>query len=345
LGESASDRNTTTRLDGLGLSVPIPTARGSLVFGIGYSRVRDFDDVLYVSAFQGSAGDSVTWEHERYEEGGLGRTTLGGAVEVAPGLYMGVGLNFWSGKDDYTWRFRELDRPYNIWTFDTYESVTQIYTGFNGINGSVGLMYSMGAFSVGGVIESPLNLNGEEEWEYFDETVFDDGSSYLDTTDAGLYEYEIEFPWIFRFGASVKAGPAMVTGDMAFKNYSQIRYNTPTSVAGMSQGEVNMMLRRQFRNVLDVAVGAEVRVPGTDLALRGGYSHHRSPYAEGYGPEGARTVISLGAGVTLMKSLVLDGVYAWTSWDGDEYEVYDGNYVQGVQTDAGKFMISLRYLM
>jgi hypothetical protein len=105
------------------------------------------------------------------------------------------------------------------------------------------------------------------------------------------------------------------------------------------------MLRRRFENVIDLTAGVEIRVPGTGLAVRGGYSHLPSPYAEGYGPGGARKVISIGAGLNLQDQLVVDGVYSWTSWEGNDYWVYRDEAVRNVNTDATKVMVSVRYMM
>ena len=50
LGINYSESSSYTKLNSLGLVIPVPTSRGSLVFAAGYHNVRQFDNSL-VSRF------------------------------------------------------------------------------------------------------------------------------------------------------------------------------------------------------------------------------------------------------------------------------------------------------
>ena len=51
LGNSLDNDRSFTRLNSIGFVFPVPTYRGSLVFGIGYNKYRDFDSIRKVEGF------------------------------------------------------------------------------------------------------------------------------------------------------------------------------------------------------------------------------------------------------------------------------------------------------
>jgi hypothetical protein len=117
LGAQTSETSSYTRLNDLGLCLPIPASRGSLAFGIGYHRTRLFDNGMLTSnTVKASQLQSplepqyeAKWENERIEEGALSNTSIGMSIEMGPGLFLGAALHIWGGDDDYTWQFREID--------------------------------------------------------------------------------------------------------------------------------------------------------------------------------------------------------------------------------------------
>ena len=341
-GGLSNESISITRMDGLALSVPIPTERGSLVLGFGYNRVREFDNLLYVSGLVELPGETITWEHDRFEDGGLGRTSVGGSIEISHGVFLGGGVNFWTGGNDYTWRFTELD-SHHFWDFSEFDSTTNIHTSFNGVNCTFGMLFNMGGYlRIGGSVETPVTLQGEEEWDYEEITLWDDGYRSIDTTDSGMSEYEIQFPWKLRLGLALGVGPLLISGDAVFNNYSQIKYKTDPPVAPYSMADANRMIRKNLRNTIDLHFGCELRVPGTGLKLRGGYGIVKSPYSADFSVND-RSVIALGAGLTLMDQVYVDAAYSWTSWDGVPYNVHRGEMVTSEKIEARKIIVSLFY--
>ena len=102
LGTGAETADSFTRLNSIGLVFPVPTARGSLVFGVGYDKGRDYDAMVDVGAL---TIDSLYQTNSILDEGSRNQFTLSGSIEVSPNLFMGAGINFINGHIDHSSEF------------------------------------------------------------------------------------------------------------------------------------------------------------------------------------------------------------------------------------------------
>ena len=348
-----------TKMNALGISIPVPTRRGSLVLGFGYHQVRDFERYFIADRFLATPYDSTTWEHHSMIEGGLNVTSLGGSVEMAPGLFVGGSINFWTGKLDDSWKFQEVDEPYDLWLISDTTSTETIRTEFSGANVTLAMLYRANdMFRFGATIQTPVTLTANEEWEYYDIKTWDWDTPWADSadvaTESGGTDYKIRSPWVYRLGGSLNMGPLLVSGDVEFYNYGQISYRTDPPIAGTTRYDANIEIREKLRNVINWSVGGELSIPGTDAKLRGGYAAYPSPWKEDTDIQD-RKVISFGAGYTFNKQFMLDVAYAFTSWDRSDYYVansYDNDeyrvnpkYVEDGKCETYKFLVSLSYRM
>ncbi len=340
LGLETPENSSFTRLNSIGITFPVPTTRGSLVFGFGYNRMRDFDRSLYVKKFISTVGDSVTHEYNELEEGGLGNIVLGGSIEMAPGVFLGGSINFWTGGDDWTWRFTESDTPYDIWTFTNFVSTDHINTKFSGVNLTLSaLLRTNDFFRFGGAIVTPVTLTGKENWDYSEVTNWDDGFRSVDSTDNGYSEYKIQSPWIFRAGGAFQAGPLLVSGDVEWNNYNQIKYKTNPSEATYSMADANLEIKRKFRNTFNIKAGAELSIPSANIKIRAGYALYPSPFKD-TSLNRDRKVLSFGAGFGFAEQFNLDFGYASTSWEG-----VPGDVIQREKIEVNKILINFSYHM
>lgn len=156
LNETQNGEATYTRLNALGFVLPIPTYRGSLVFGIGYQKVRDYDNTIEVSAlnrgnhpayldytfqydiydrfynngpdtmFVTDISDSLMQTKSYMEEGSRNIFSLSGAIEVQENFFLGASLNFIGGKNERYLEFKEDDvfNLYNHWFTETVGDTT-----------------------------------------------------------------------------------------------------------------------------------------------------------------------------------------------------------------------------
>jgi hypothetical protein len=351
LGQKTEIDPSYTRLNEFGLCLPIPTSRGSLVFGVAYQRVRQFDDEMQAQS-AASVDADLLWENGKIEEGFLSRTSAGVAVEMAPGLFLGGGLSIWGGNDDYTWRFRESD-PSNRFTFHDSTSTEHIATDYSGVQMNIGVLIKAGSVAnLGLALESPFTLKGTEHWDYRDTFSWDadqnaDPAVY---SEAGTDEYRIHVPMVMRGGLAVHGGGLTVSAEGELVNYREFKYTSTPPGTGVDRTQANLEIRDNFRNVLNTRIGAEYALPLAGARIRAGYAYLPSHRKEAASDEN-RKVLSFGAGFRLQDRLALEFTLARTHWTAPGYSVsYEsdlGSYLGtiGEKKEATQFMVSFAYTL
>ena len=342
LGNKNENTDSFTKLHALGLVVPVSTVRGSLVFGFSYYRVRQYDMSLLGSQFvDEGAAYQATWEQTRNEEGALSNTSFGAAVEIAPGLYVGGAFNFWGGENDYTWQFAEVDPLYGGELVSDSTATDHVLTHFSGFNMTLSTLFRLNdVLRVGGAIQTPVTLKSREEWDYTEVFEWDDGYSEVNYSENGSYEYKIQFPWILRGGLGLTLGPVCLSADVALKNYNQMKYKTDPP-AGANMGEANLDIKRNFRNVVDYAVGGELKIPKLPVSLLGGYAFLNAPFKNAINNEN-RSVISGGIRVRLNANAGLSLSYAVTSYETTVWDYANDLFIDQ-SVDLSKFLFSFIY--
>lgn len=345
-GKRESETTSYTKLEALGLAVPIPTIRGSLVLGLSYNRVRQFDQSFHVSRYMDEwAPDfTATWDQSRIEEGSMSNTSLGGSIEAAPGLYLGGAFHFWGGEDDYIWHFEEQDPVFIGIEGDVADSISteRILTKFSGINVSFSTLYKMNdLFQFGFCIRSPITLKAHEEWDWTFVYQWDDGYSEFYGDGPYTFEYKIQYPWTLRGGLAFKQGPVTLAADAEIKNYSQMKYKSEPPEGG-SAGEANLNLKRMYHNVIDYSFGAQIRIPKTPVSILGGYALFQAPYKDAASGED-RSVLSGGLQVDLNEQIRLNASCSITDWESATRG--EAGYPITENIDASRLLISLLYQM
>jgi long-subunit fatty acid transport protein len=336
--DERTESSSFTKLNSIGISVPLPTYRGSLVLGFGYHRVRDFDKTLFVQQFISTPGDSVTWRYDELEEGDLSNVSFGGSIEMGPNVFLGLAVNFWVGSNDYTWRFTETDEPYDIYTFSEYTSTDHFHTKLSGVNFTLGTLFRLNkVFRFGGTLVTPVSLRGKEDWDYTEVTSWDDGFRSTDSTDFGFWEYKVQSPWIFRLGGAINPGPLLVSADVEFKNYSRVKYTSYPPEGGYTMADVNFDIKQNLQNTMNWHVGGEFTLPTTGARIRAGYAVYPSPWKGA--PSGQdRKILSLGGGYTFQEQFDLNVCYVSTSWDG-----IAGDPIRQEKVEVSQLLITLSY--
>ena len=133
-GNNTAFSNSSNHLSQLGVAIALPTRRGSMVFALGYSKLKDFnntlkfngfnynntsmiqdltsfnDDIAYDLNLSYGIFDGEDWLYDEtningklnqsgttIDKGGIDDWNLSGAVEIARDLYIGATLNIYSG--------------------------------------------------------------------------------------------------------------------------------------------------------------------------------------------------------------------------------------------------------
>ncbi len=338
-----SDEDSYTRFNSVGLAYPIPSYRGSLVFSLGYHRVRPYDGNFGFSWFNATPGDSVGQRWSELEEGGLNNWTVALATEVAPNFSVGGAFNLWSGKSDYLFSFVEKDE-FDVYTFTDARLDNSIQSEFSGYNVKLAAMYHPSSLlRLGVTLATPTTLRVRENWREYDEVNSDDGGQFTDT-NSGRFEYKISSPMSLSAGGAVHVAGLLLSGSVEYNDWSNIRYQNEPPLEGLSQSEANDNIRRQYRETVRLRLGAEFTVPLIDVQVRGGYFYDPTIYGKEYFLENFdflevpsdanREFFTAGVGIFLDKQVRLDLAVMtgdWREYPGALTDLGDG---EGNDIDA-----------
>jgi len=342
LNNDLSSNSSVSRLNSLGFVYPVPTYRGSLVFGFGFNKVRDYDGVLEIEGFNpehaafadivmptypdwtSAVDDSLLQQESILEEGSRNQYTLSGAVEVQENVFVGVSMNVIRGRDDYGVHLMESDNNnlYHIFDpdkkimsdLDYWEYDRAIGTEFKATNFKLGLLYRMNkVVRLGATLTTNTTYTVKENWS-------EDWAEYYDTADeAATYDYESNYtykirePYTLGVGVSFNAANVLLSAAADFTDWSQAKFLTDPPVASVSQAEINRTIRHDLTAVTTLRLGAEVFLPVIQARLRGGYLHLPSPYKdETIRPN--KNFYSGGVGFLLDKQVMLDLTYIRGQW-------------------------------
>ncbi len=342
--------NSFTRMNSLGFVFPVPTYRGSLVFGVGYNKVRDFDTMVDVGALvrdpNGTAfadvvvptydqpdsgifwktdvSDSLFQSKSVLEEGSRNQFTLSGALEVQENLFLGASINFISGRTDRSFEFKEEDiyDLYHYFDYNTYNMsdlkywtyAQDIASEVDATNLKLGFFYrSDKNWRLGATMTTPTTYKIKEDWSWNQEEYYDLADDASTLSDNGKYEYKYTEPYAFSVGASAKVASMLISADAEFKDWTQAKFDNDPPIAGMDQSRANRAIKKEMQAATKLHAGAEVHVPVINIRLRGGYYFDPSPYKnESIRPD--RTFYSGGASLMLDKQVMLDLTYVRGSW-------------------------------
>lgn len=310
------DKASFTRFNSFGLAYPIPTYRGSLVFSLGYHRVRPYDSNFSFSWFNASPGDSLNQRWSELEEGSLNNWTLGLGTEVAPNLSVGVALNAWSGKNDYQFSFVEKD-VLDIYYLNEFRHDDNVLSEYSGWNLKLAAMYHPSSLlRLGITLGTPTTFKVEDSWQVFEETTEETDNGGLDRftySDNGRFKYKIRSPFSLAAGGAVNVANLLISGSAELNDWSQIRYTTEPPIDGLSKSEANDELARNYRETVRLRVGAEFTIPIIDLQVRAGAFRDPSPLAN-LPKDADREFYTAGLGIFLDKQVRLDLAVVTGEW-------------------------------
>jgi len=346
-----------TKLNDLGVAYPVPTARGSLVFSFGFTRIKTYDSNFAFDWFNETPDDEVNQAWREFEDGGLNAWTLAGAVDVSPNASLGLGLNFWTGGSDFEATFREVDSE-EIYTFDAFTVEDNLNTDITGFNVKGGALFKISSIMrLGATLATPIKFKVKEDFSTFEELLFDDGA-FDDTLDSGVFDYRIRSPWTFTGGASLHFLNFVLSGDIEYNDWSQVQYKSEPPIFGLTESEANRLIRDNYRPTTRYRFGTEFTLPLTGISLRAGYfldpvilrnrPSRETALGDFFGirlsPED-KQFYSAGLGFLLDKQVKLDITYVhgfWKSFNSGLPQTDDiGDYVEDIKVN--KVFVSMAF--
>ncbi len=368
--ENLSDMSSSyNRLNALGVAIPFPTTRGSLVFAFGYNFVKSFDDYLYFNGFNTNSNalafnladengisdtyyfdQDVTQTEEVSTEGGLHQWSFGGAMALSPSFDMGISMNFWRGSENYRLRFQQEDTEDYYYAypanFDTYTLNQNLDSRYSAFSLKIGGMIKMNRFSrIGLAVEFPTTFTVTENYSSNDEITFDDG--YADPYDyePGTWDYRVRTPFRFDAGVTVGGPGLSASAAITYRDWTQTRFEKPNNYqSGSDYDELlaqNLLFNQDYRETVNYRLGGEFTFPGSGTSLRAGYAVFPSPL-KGATSDLDKKYYSAGIGVKIAPNSRLDFTYVHSGWKRASEDSYTpGGTLEDIS--ANRIFLGINY--
>lgn len=355
-GDLTNSSDSFTKLSSIGLVFPIPTYRGSLVFSLGYQRVKDFDSILQFEGFNANSnndfipfndGDyyfdkNIQQEELIQENGNLNNWAFAGAVDVSPNVSVGASLNFWTGNSTYIFDLIEtdinnvypdtvIDNSYNPprnrnLDIDSYLLSQKVLSEYSSFQLKLGaLLKPSEKIRIGLKISLPHSMNVIDKFTDSDVVIYDDGVEDPVEGDPEENEYDISLPFQFGIGASVSDFGLTASLDMEYTDVSQIEFDVPedaelTSFQSYLLDE-NKRIKELFDQKLNLKFGLEYLWEEQNLAFRGGYMLDPSSFKNAPS-DYDRQFLSGGIGFIIDKQFIVDIAYLHGTWKNFSSDIY-----------------------
>ena len=374
---TATDNNFT-KLSSFGFVFPVPTFRGSLVFALGYHRVKEFDSNFRFEGINPNQSgmnfdvDTATVaffdENTRQQEiinqdGSLNNWSFAGAIDVSPNVSVGLSVNFWTGKADYGFNFlqEDINDIYNAFPadFSNFNLSQKIISDYSAFQVKVGvLMRASERLRLGFSIGLPMTFNVVEQFSSSNILEFDNGDSFENTDyyfdNDGFtgeviseFEYDVFTPFQFAAGASYSISDFLVSGAFEYIDLSQVKFEIPDEVDLGSDYDAlldeNNIIRNFFTGQLKLKIGAEYTIHALDLKLRAGYMIEDSPQ-KNTPDEFNRKFYSGGIGLIVDEQFLIDVAYVLGEWENTSEDYFTpGPVTESISYQKLIFTTSFRF--
>ena len=361
-------KNSSTELNQLGYMYKAPTTRGSLVYGFGYQKDKDFTSSLSFNGFNPNSNsminnltrknDDVPYllglsyplydNNDRYigdttiiggelnqsgsqlAGGEINRYSFGAGIEVAKGAYIGGSVNYLSGEYKNNREYYE-DDVYGIYTdptdindlntinFNTFSFNDELFWNMNAWEFRFGFIIDwLNFIRIGGSTKLATTYNIKEKYKFSAYSQFDKDYFIDILPSESNVEYEIKTPMEFSLGASVNLHIVNINGQVTFVDYSQTEFS-----GGLDESVIaanNKAINSNFRAALNYNLGAELKIPFTEIRARAGIIYQMSPYKNDP-KEFDKVFLNAGVGIVVGDALSFDVAYSYGFW-----ETYSDNY-------------------
>jgi long-subunit fatty acid transport protein len=277
--------------------------------------------------------DSVQQQGSILEGGGVNSWSFGGAIELARGLSVGVGVNILAGSYTYDRLYTESDSR-NIYhygppfDFNQFRFESTINSDISGYNILIGLMYhKQGRYQIGFTVRTPTYYDISENFTDTGNSWFDNGDTYSISVP-GSTKYSVKTPTVLSGGVSVQASDwLLLAGDAEYTDWTEMQFTNPSP----DLVDENRVIRDAFRATTNLRGGAEFSLLNLGLKLRAGVVYNPSPY-KGDPSSRDQLYYTAGVGGALEENVMLNASVAFGKWS----TLRDNYYLSGVDTPPSR---------
>ena len=336
-GSKTQSSTSATKFNSFGLVFPVPTYQGSLVFALGYQKIKDFE---YSNEYQGVSDTGTAWlsfdgvdinnPEDIYDfwgedvvktglttdDGSLEQWSLGGAIDISQNISLGMALNYWKGTSEYLVEFNQYDQ-FSLFNppsdFDEYQETRYINSKYSSFNAKFGAMMRLGRIiRLGLGMDIPHTFTVTEDYGY-DASLYFDNGDVSDFSDQGTFEYEVKTPFRFQAGATLKLGTILATGSLSYTDWTQFKFNSGELV------DQNKYFKTDYRGTVQVKLGGEIGIPFLASQFRAGLVYDPTPL-KGYDFDYDRKYVSVGYGALLDRIFKIDLAYMVGFWKQNTFD-------------------------
>ncbi|MDP6611841.1 MAG: hypothetical protein QF823_06020 [Candidatus Marinimicrobia bacterium] len=357
------------RFNGLGVAIPLPTIRGSMVVGIGFNRILHYDGLMSFSGFsifdnQLSFPIELDGKEQFYDfsknvnrsetvlnGGALEQLTFSFGIALSSTSFGGLSISRVSGRETYSFEFSQEDSQNEYGEFPAdfkqYDLQQTLVASTKALNFRLGVKTAVTDwFRIGMAVSLPYHIKVVENHSTDEILLFDNGDK-SDASVLGNYDYRVRTPMVLDLGGALIIGNLAVSGSMRYRDWSATRFNLDDFNKDSEDYELlqdeNALLALNYRAVSQVRGGAEYLLEFNDnfgLSLRGGVAVFPSP--KGKAAED-RMIISAGVGIPVGDNIMLDAAFLSTAWSKISSDIYTP-YGTTEDVHANRILVNFSYL-
>jgi len=289
------------------------------------------------------------------QDGALNSWVFSSAIEIQQDIFVGVSVNVINGDFKRNREYWENDSQ-NIYPIsvlldskDPYTADFQSFylndiirwdiSGWNTVVGIIGKIDE--SISAGLTIKLPKAFDIRETYFVDGHASFGTGKTYsLDPPIENRVEYEIKTPFEFTGSASYSLSGITFSLDATFIDYSRMEFADGFYLS--DREKKNREIISLFTDVLNLNAGVEYVLPGTGIAIRGGFILMPSPYRDDPS-EYDKKYLTAGLGFIGKGRFSIDLAYAYGWWKdyGDNYGTNLSRFYQDIS--KSNLLIGIKY--
>lgn len=361
--QTTNSNSSQTKLDNISLTLPLPTIRGSLVFGLSYNTTKDFVGSLEFNGFNNGSNSKIqslldtdipfdlyltddngntiingrlNQSGNRLNSGSLNQWTLTGAIEAYKNLFIGANLSVVTGNFTSDFDYYEDDTQ-NIYQGETapgYPSTTDFRTFYlknllkwdiEGWNAKVGFLYQLEKFArIGLSVQFPKVYKINEDFIVEGRSEFANATVQLDAEKySDKVKYDITSPYEIAGGASVNLKGLILSGQATYIDYKEMEFSNGEGISETYFSDQNKRIKNLMRQVVNYNIGAEYTFPEIGFRVRGGFMLSPSAFEDDLS-DFDKKFLTAGIGFLSDGVLGIDIAYAYGWWK-DFGDNYDSN--------------------
>lgn len=287
-------------------------------------------------------------------QGAINSWYFGGAIEIEQNVFVGATVNIITGTFKRTVEYWEEDLLQNYPStlrLDPADSRTAGFQSFyrntildwniSGWDAKIGIIAKVNELlNLGASVRFPRTYTIKETYSVYGESYFTNTTFKIDPPIDYRSEYDITTPYEFTLGGSFNNDIVTLSAEATMIDYTQMQFTSGLDQVIREQN--NNEIKSLFRTVFNLNAGAEIRIPNSGFALRGGFMYKPSPY-QGDPTEYDKKYITAGIGYKTGSNLALNIAYSYGWWKdfGDNYGYNVSRTYQNLTKD--NFLIGVSY--